>query len=51
MEGGISIMGVLRRILIGERQRCNLRIGLRGLSFKKGFPPTGRSASSWSTGI
>ena len=38
MEGGISIMGVLRRILIGERQRCNLRIGLRGLSFKKGFP-------------
>ena len=31
-------MGVLRRILIGERQRCNLRIGLRGLSFEKGFP-------------
>ena len=31
-------MGMLRRIRIGERQRCDLRIGLRGLTFKKGFP-------------
>ena len=31
-------MGVLRRIRIGERQRSNLRIGLRGLTFKKNFP-------------